>query len=406
MLKELLPKTDRSQKSVILSVSLFLLGTVFVLSGGGGGGGNSRAGTYNDLTITDNIVWSNKTITVNGKLTIAPGGSLTLKNVTLNLNPKVEDSDTIAVNNGTFIAKNSTLRSSSGKQWNLEAHGSSHLTFENTFATNHTGIRAHDDTALTATGSEIEEVQCHDNAAINILDGSAVYIVLFFNGATEELLDKKLESGDGISRSFKFNSSKTTTGYIEIVDSDVWGFQLDLMGPSNLKIEGGTEIVLALHLESIGSSAVNNTITSDTQQTGSFTLGSLYFDYTNSQISYINVYLGGDSNVTFTGKNKVVECNVFDKATLTFKSDTELIADLAQAYDQSTLTLDGVKLISDDSHPSITAMDDATVNINNVTAIAGTKVYAVGNGTVNITGGDNWVDSLFEETENGVINKY
>ncbi len=51
-------------------------------------------------------------------------------------------------------------------------------------------------------------------------------------------------------------------------------------------------------------------------------------------------------------------------------------------------------------------MDDATLNIDNVNTISGTKVYTVGNRRVNINAGLNWVGSMFEETENGIINKY
>ncbi|HNX60192.1 MAG TPA: hypothetical protein PKK43_13915, partial [Spirochaetota bacterium] len=115
-------------------------------------------------------------------------------------------------------------------------------------------------------------------------------------------------------------------------------------------------------------------------------------------------YVEGTSDVTFSGTNKVVECNVLGDARLTFKSATSLCANLAQSYDNATLTLDGVTLISDDSIPSFTAQGTSTINITNVNAIPDTVVYAVENGTVNITGGTGWDDSMFEESDSGKIN--
>lgn len=352
--------------------------------------------------------WSNCEIDLTGTLTIGCGATLTLENVILNMNPEVEDGDGIIVNASSLIVNNSTIKSSSGKQWNLEAHGASTLSFTDSTATDHAGIRAHGDTLLMVDHCELEEIQCHDDAELNVENGSGVYIVLFFTDAgAVSLTDGELASGDNLTRSFSFKSGAATTGTVAISASDVWGFQLDIEGNTDLSIEDGSEIVLALHLENAGTVTNNQNITSSAPQSGEVDFsgaGGPRFAFTNSRIAYINTYVfGATSNVTFSGTVRVVEANVWDGAALTFQSGTTLLADLAQAYDTATLNLNGVTLAADYSFPSITAEGDSHIYITDVNAIPGTRVYSVGDGKVDIQGGTGWVGSMFDSENPGNI---
>ncbi|HNX57763.1 MAG TPA: hypothetical protein PKK43_01595, partial [Spirochaetota bacterium] len=215
----------------------FFLATVsasfFLYCGSSSSGNSGNSGksdeTHDDMTINTDTVWENKDVHITGKIVVASGTTLTMKNVNLYFNPDIEDTTTFEVNGGSVTAHDSTIQSESGKQWNLEATGSSTLKFTNTKVTNHSGLRAHDSTTLTADNSEVEEIQCHDNAQLVATNGSGVYVVLFFDNAGDVSFGSgALAAGDGITKSFTYKSSGTGTGSVTISDSDVWGYQLDL----------------------------------------------------------------------------------------------------------------------------------------------------------------------------------
>ena len=387
----------------VFFILLFSL-TAFLVSCGGSSGGSSSQ-NKTDPVVSSDETWENCEVVINGMLTIKSGAVLTLKNVTLKFNAEVEDSTALTITGSSLVAENCTFTSYSDKQWNLEAYGNSSMTFIGTEASRHSGIRAHDNTVLNVESSKLEEIQCHDNAKLNISKGSQVYIVLFFSDSgTVSLVDGQLASGNNITRNFIYKSGPATTGSIKISSSDVWGFQLDIAGSTDLSVKDATDIVLALHLEDVGTVNVDKNITSDSLLTGNVEIDSLKFNFTNSQITYINTYVSGStSKVTFSGTVKVVEANVWDGATLTFGSNVTLLADLAQAYDTAILKLNGVKLAEDGSFPSITAEGDSTVEITDVNAISSARIYSVGNGKVKITGGTGWKRSMCEEENSGNI---
>ncbi|MBP9023562.1 MAG: hypothetical protein KBH06_10220 [Spirochaetes bacterium] len=383
---------------------LILTAAAFSVScGGASGGGSSQNKT--DPVVSSDETWENCEVIINGVLTIKSGAVLTLKNVTLKFNAEVEDSTALTITDSSLVADNCTFTSYSDKQWNLEAYGNSTMTFIGTEASRHSGIRAHDNTVLNVESSKLEEIQCHDNAKLNISKGSQVYIVLFFSDSgIVSLTDGQLASGDNITRNFTYKSGASSTGTVKISSSDVWGFQLDIAGSTDLRVKDATDIVLALHLEDVGTVEVNDDITSDSLQTGNIIVSSLKFSFTDSQITYINTYVSGStSNVTFSGTVKVVEANVWDGATLTFGANVTLLADLAQAYDTAVLKLNSVTLAEDGSFPSITAEGDSTVEITGVDAIPSARIYSVGNGKVKISGGTGWKKSMCEEEKSGNI---
>ncbi|HOF35103.1 MAG TPA: hypothetical protein PK624_14150 [Spirochaetota bacterium] len=391
-----------------IKCAFYVLGfsvTALIVSCGGGSDGGSNIQNKTDPVISSDETWENCEVIIDGMLTIKSGAVLTLKNVTLKFNAEVEDSTALTITNSSLVADNCTFTSYSDKQWNLEAYGNSTMTFIGTEASRHSGIRAHDNTVLNVESSKLEEIQCHDNVNLNISKGSQVYIVLFFSDSgTVSLLDGQLASGSNITRTFTYKSGAASTGTVKISSSDVWGFQLDIAGSTDLRVKDATDIVLALHLEDVGDVTINDNITSDSLQTGNINVSSLKFSFTDSQITYINTYVSGStSSVTFSGTVKVVEANVWDGATLTFGANVTLLADLAQAYDTAVLKLNGVTLAEDGSFPSITAEDESTVEITGVDAIPSARIYSVGNGKVKISGGTGWKKSMCEEEKSGNI---
>ena len=366
----------------------------------------SSSVTYNNLTISTPTVWSQLQVTVTGTLTITNSGSLTLDGTALTFSSAVEDTGAFVITGGTFIAKNlSSIKSGTGKQWNLEASGVCTVSFSGSSATNHSGMRMHDTCSFTADSSAVEEVQIHDNAVASIKNSSNAYLVLFFTGGgtTVSMTGGQLVSGTGITRSFTFPTSATTTGAINIVNSTIGGFQLDLVNSVILNVTNGTSIVLAMHLNNVGNSGSQVTsaanITSNSAATGSLDFSAYSgpkFNYTITQISSFNVYLTGTSNVSFTGLVNVTEPDVGDTGSLTFGAAASVNANLAMTHGSGLMTLNGSTLIETGSTPSFTAKDTSRINLNSVNATSGSKAYAVGQGQVHISGGTGWDISKFE----------
>lgn len=366
----------------------------------------SSSVTYNNLTIYTPTVWTQLQVTVTGTLTITSSGSLTLDGTSLIFSSAVEDTGAFVITGGTFIAKNlSSIKSGTGKQWNLETSGACTVSFSRSSATNHSGMRMHDTCNFTADSSAVEEVQIHNNATASINNSSSAYLVLFFTGGgtTVNMNGGQLVSGSGITRSFTFPTSATTTGTVNIVNSTIGGFQLDLVNNVILNVTNGTSIVLAMHLNNVGNSGSQVTsaanITSISAATGSLDFSAYSgpkFNYTTTQISSFNVYLTGTSNVSFTGTVNVTEPDVGDTGSLTFGAAASVNANLAMTHGSGLMTFNGSTLLETGSTPSFTAQDTSRINLNSVNATSGSKAYAVGQGQVHISGGIGWDASKFE----------
>lgn len=359
--------------------------------------GSGPSNSYGNITISSPTSWTGQTVTVTGALTIANGGCLTLTNSTLLFSPAIEDTGSFIIQgNGCLNVINSTLKSGSGKQWNLVVQGTGSVSFsQSSFATNHSGLRFYNSTTLVSDNSNVEEVQVHDNASLTIQNGSSAYVVAFFTGSgTQTFASGAFNAGNGITRTLSIPTSNTTTGSVVISNSSINGFQLDLEDTYNLTIAGSSGVVLALHLLNYTNAnfAANITSGAPTSGVADFSASSNpKFTWNNSQITSVNLYLSGTSNLVWNGTTNMTEVNVQDTSALTLNSGVSLWADLAQTYNNATMTLNSVSLLQDSSkHPSFTAMDSSSININNTTATSQTTVYRVGSGQVNITGGSGW----------------
>jgi hypothetical protein len=368
----------------------------FALSACGGGGDSAGNASYgNGLTITSPTTWSGQTVSVAGTLTIASGGCLTLTNSTLLFNPAVEDTGSFVIQgNGCLNVVNSTLKSGNGKQWNLSVQDTGAVSFtRSSVATNHSGLRFYNFSTLASDNSNVEEVQVHDSASLTVQNNSSAYIVAFFTGSgSGNFATGQFSAGNGISRTLNIPTSDTTTGSVSISNSNISGFQLDLQRTFNLSIGNANGVVLSLHLNNYTNNNYTNSITSATAGTADFSAsGNPKFTWTNSQISSVNLYLTGTSNLVWNGTTTLNEVNTLDSSSLTLNSGVSLWADLAQSYNTSTMTLNAVTLLQDPSkHPSFTALDNSVIRINNTVATSQTTVYRVGFGQVVITGGSGW----------------
>ena len=395
-----------------ISKSLAAVIFISLISGCGNGSGaapavpSSSILTYNNLTISTPTVWSRLQVTITGTLTITSTGTLTLDGTSLIFSPTVEDTQSFLITGGTFVAKNlSSIKSGTGKQWNLQTSGACVVSFSGSSATNHSGMRMFDTCGFTSDSSAVEEVQIHDNATASINNLSSAYLVLFFTGGgtTVNMTSGQLVSGSGITRSFTFPTSATTSGTVNIANSTIFGFQLDLVNNVILNVTNGTSIVLAMHLNNVGSSVSQVTnatnITSSSAATGVLDFSAYAgpkFNYTTTQISSFNVYLTGTSNVSFTGIVNVTEPDVGDIASLTFGVSASVNANLAMTHGSGVMTFNGSTLLESGSTPSFTAQDTSRINLNSVNATAGSKAYAVGQGQVHISAGVGWSPSKFE----------
>lgn len=363
--------------------------------------------TYDDVTITTPTTWINQFVTITGTLTIVTGATLTLDRTTILFSPAVEDTDSFAIEGGSLIARNgSMLRTASGKQWNLQAHGACTVRFHGSQATNHSGLRMFDACAFSADHSDVEEVQIHDNATLDITNNSQVYPVLFFagSGASTTLVKGELGTGPGVTRSFTFPTGAGTTGRVRISHSTVTGYQLDLLGDVAVTVSGATNVVLALHLRNVGNPATpvlyRAPITSDHIASGAVDFsaqGNPKFLFTNSRISSFNVYLTGMSNVSFAGPLTVNEPDAADGSILTFGPGVSVYANLAMAHDAAHMIFNGSTLLDGDaSFPSFTAEGESLIRLNGVRALPDVRVYAVGEGQVHIIGGSGWSPAMFQ----------
>lgn len=383
-----------------LVAGLPLLPLLLLLACGGGGGGARVVG---DLTLTAEERWEGETVVVTGTLTVGAGGHLVLDGATVRFEPDREDFDAFVLEgDGRLSASGSRLESGSGKQWNLEARDAARIDLVDTIATNHSGIRGHDQVWIHAAGGDVEELQVHDEVQLELSDGASAYVVLFFSGDYQaSLTDGELAVGHA-TRSFEVATGPGTSGSVSLDEAEVYGWQLDLEEGASLTVAGGREIVLAMHLRDVAR-VVTEDLTADAPGDGGLDFsaeGGPAFAYSDTHVRSFNLYAEGACDLDFQGRVDVTEPNVADTSVVTFGAETSLWANLAQTYGDAVMTFAGVTLLEDDgSHPSFTAEDSSTIRIQGVDPTPGTRLHAIGGGRVEVTGGSGWSWDMVEELD-------
>jgi hypothetical protein len=376
--------------------------------------GNDRTECSKDaVTITTREVWRDLECTIHETLVVEGDGELVLDNTVVQFAPRVEDTDAFIVRgHGKVHADHSRFESGSGLQWNMQAYDDAEIELVDTPATDHSGLRNYDRVRFTARGADVEEVQVHDDAVVTMAGGVAGYMVLFFTGGISTSYGPgDLVTGEGQRRTLVVPTGPATSGTLALDDADIYGWQIDLEADSQIAIEGGEEIVLALHLTDVVAT-VDQDITTDGPSSGALDFaaqGGPGFTYTNSAIASFNVYAAGACDLSFTGKVAVTEPNAEGTSKIAFGPETILYANIAQTYEQAEMIFDGVTLSvdgDDGSSPSFSADDTSIIRITNVAAIADTYAAAVGGGRVLIDGGSGWTSQTLEavdiEGEGGV----
>ncbi|RKP47588.1 hypothetical protein D7S89_15290 [Trinickia fusca] len=332
-----------------------------------------------------------------GVLTIADGGCLTLTNSTLVFSPAAEDTGSFVIQgNGCLNVANSTLKSGDDKQWNLTVKNTGSVSFtQSSLATNQSGMRFYDNSKLIADNSDVEEVQVHDSASLTLQNNASAYIVAFFTGSgSASFPNGEFNAGNGVTRTISIPTGDTTTGSISLSNANINGFQLDLQDTYNLSIANANGVVLSLHLTDYVNNNFTSNITSTAPTSGTVDFSASSnpkFTWNNAQISMLNLYLDGASNLTWNGTTTMNEVNTLGSSSLTLNSNVSLWANLAQSYESSKMTLNSVTLLEDDStHPSFTATDNSVITANNTVAPARTALYQTAPGQILINGGSGW----------------
>lgn len=361
--------------------------------------------------IAKDTTWKDQDILIDGKLTVKSGATLTVTGSKVGFRVTKEDADSwVMSGTAAVVARSSSFRSadSLGRQWNLEAHDKARVSFEKTTLSDHTGLRFHEQSALEATASNIQEIQLHDRARVRLAQRSIAYIVMFFDGDVKADLSKAaLKAGESIyqTQNLKVVTGKDAQGAIEtaVLDlnqSAVIGWQLDASDRASVTFARAEGIVLAPHLKGTFSRTITEGITGDARD-GAFDFsknGGPRFAYSESDIEMINLYLDGNVTLDFTGATIVNEANVGGNGKLTLGPKATLYADLGEAYEKGQMILNGTRLVADDpeNNPSITADDEAIIRLIGVKVATPAHVFALDKGQVFIKGGGPWKGSVFE----------
>lgn len=315
------------------------------------------AAAADDLVVSGTTRVITSDMIVDGSIRVEDGGTLTIRGCTVTLELDYDEEHHVDVSGDSrLVIDSSTVTSTGGQYWyELYADGGASPTMEvsgaDTLLTGHAGIRPFDDTVITVTGGDVEEIQLRDRVQIAMSD-AAGYVVLFFDGDTADL--DGLEVSDtvtttiGVSGGWTFSADK----------ADLYGYQIDLSGGADVTLSGSDGVVLSVHTPGDLGPQLNvvEGLTSDVPTSGLLTgLGSR-FAFTDSVIEMVNIYVGGTDRVLLRGMH-VNEANASDRAELIIGQEgftTNLSCNLCQVYDDATFTVEHATVDATDQ-PSATA---------------------------------------------------
>lgn len=311
-----------------------------------------------NLIVSGETVVIDSPLTVDGEVVVEDGGTLILRNTTLTLELDFDEEHHVDISGGSkFVVEDSVITSSGGQYW-IElyaADGASpvmEVTGNESWITNHSGIRPYDETFIKVTGGDVEELQVHDRAVVELTD-AATYPVFFFDGIVSDI--SSLDTGTSIS-----NTITTSGGWtFSMTNAFVEGYQIDLMNGARVSLTDGEGIVVSIHSPgNLGDQLrVIDGVTSPVPKSGSITgLGSDLF-FTSSSIALINLYVSGSDRV-LVRSSRVNEVNASAGSELIVGQkgfQTPLLCNLCQVYDSATFTVVNATIDASENLPSATS---------------------------------------------------
>jgi hypothetical protein len=360
--------------------------------------------SLDDEVVTGNQEWSQTSRVVRGVIRVKGDGVLALNHVTLQFDVAVEGTTAICLaDRARLNAVDSILQGASTRRWVLLAHDRSQVTLVRTRADGHAGLRLGGRTTFLAEGHNVGVVHVGEESSVTIRNGANARLALLLAGEAAQTFDNVLLPGWASYRSVEVNTSRTGRARVTVESAAVDGWTVHLSDVATATVRGAPALTLAMHLRDV-SSVVTADVTSSVPRTDTvdFGLGGPGCQYADTVLENLDLHLGGASEVTLEGATSVVEAQVSGSSVLTLGSRARVAADLAVARDQGRLVLNGSTLQrgpGPQAPPSFTAQDRGAIEINDVTATNGTRVYAVGAGQVRVNGGSQWSLDMMEAVE-------
>lgn len=344
--------------------------------------------------------FGNETLDVQGNVIVENGGELILNGTTLNIISSFDEEFIIEITGNSRLETNGAVIQGQAFQTAIIAEpkngASPTLVFTNTTVTFHAGIRPFGNTVTTATDSDIEEIQVHDQAVVSVTGGEGLYPVFFFNGLDAELNDLT----DGmVTRSVDVPGGWS----FEMRNVDVDGYQIDVEGDSTVTLTNCQAITASIHTPgTLGSDeVVVRNVTTNGPADGVIADLGAEIVYINTAIDLFNVYVASGDVVRIDG-GVVNEANTSGSSQLTI-ADCTVAYNLVQAYDESTLIIENCSITSDTStQPSLTAESDSRVTVRN-SDCARLEAQAIGNGRIDFVQPRNLDTGLLTVQDNGEI---
>ncbi len=311
-----------------------------------------------DLVVDGTTVVVDTDTRVEGEVVVSNGGTLIVRDATLTLVLAYDEEHHVDVSGASeLVVDNGVITSEGGQYWyELYAAGGSSPTMrvsgEESWLTNHSGIRPFDDTHVVVTGGDVEELQVRDRVQVE-LEAAGAYPVFFFDGVTATLAG--LDVGESVT-----NTVSVPGGWsMSLAEAWVEGYQVDLENGANITLVDADGIVVSLHTPgNLGPELrVVEGLTADHPTSGELVNLGSELHFTNSQIALVNVYTFGSDRVLLRGVH-VNEVNAEGTSELTIGQqgyETLLNCNLCQVYDHATFTVDHATVDASGNQPSATA---------------------------------------------------
>ncbi|MCB1052206.1 MAG: hypothetical protein H6510_05215 [Acidobacteria bacterium] len=322
-----------------------------------------RGQASGDLVVDgETLTYGAQTVQVRGNVIVRNGGILNLNGTNLQILNSYDEEFTIQVLGTSRLNVQSARIEGVGYQTAIIAlnQGDQHpqLSFNSSVVTNHAGIRVFGRGMMTATGSQLEEVQVHEQASISVTGGTGLYPVLFFDIGQSTLF--ALNTGPGITGTLLGAQGWS----FQLNNVDVDGYQIDVEKGAFVTLNNCTGITASFHTPgdlAFGPVTVSNA-TSSQFKTGIIEGLGPEIAFENSQILQLNVYVQGQDQVTIQN-SRVNEANSLDLSKLTL-DQCQVVYNLVQSYDQSELKIEDCTIDpEDETFPSLTAEGTSRIEV-------------------------------------------